>query len=135
MQERVIHFLADRFATKSKVESKAAKTFVEEVLSEPVETYTIFRDLFGVQIADKTRRVVLGPFVVVHYPTQRDSVLDPLSPAYAWKRGMTSSLPSACQSRPGRQAGLSQRRTSSLSFLSGFFGSSWARYLISKSVS
>lgn len=76
MQERVMDFLGDRFVTRAKVDRTKASAFVTGILQEPVEIYTVYRELFGVAMGDKTKRVDLGPFAVMHYPSQRADIID-----------------------------------------------------------
>lgn len=73
-ESELIDFLNDSFATKKTLGANEGKPFFEKLLSEPIQEFSVLRDVYNLILNDLSKPCILGPFTIYHFPSHQNIV-------------------------------------------------------------
>ncbi|MFM2005576.1 MAG: hypothetical protein RLZZ09_1231, partial [Pseudomonadota bacterium] len=73
-ESEFINFFLEALSKKTKISSDDSKAFFAKLLSEPVEEFSVLRDVHGLTIKDLRQPCTLGPFTIYHFPSHQNII-------------------------------------------------------------
>lgn len=85
-ESEFISFFLEALLKKVKIRPDASKEFFEKLLSEPVEEFSVLRDVHGLTMNDLRQPCTLGPFTIYHFQSHQNIINSKtnLAPEHIW---------------------------------------------------
>lgn len=85
-ESEFISFFIEALSKKAKISRDDSNAFFAKLLSEPVEEFSVLRDVHGLIIKDLQQPCTLGPFTIYHFPSHQNIINSKtnLAPEHIW---------------------------------------------------
>ena len=85
-ESEFIGFFLEALSKNTKISPDNSKAFFAKLLSEPIEEFSVLRDIYGLKIKNLQQPCTLGPFTIYHFPSHQNIINSKinLSPEHIW---------------------------------------------------